>query len=111
MVKGGPPCCARATCTHSFSFSPSSLEELSRQRPRVRVPSSPPFFSAKSAVPSGARHIRFIGAVEPPARRFLRGCSRDEFENRAYVGRTALQGYAVEPPPGGVRHHSGVEEG
>jgi len=37
MVKSEPACCVGATCTHSFSFFPSSLEELSRQRPRVRV--------------------------------------------------------------------------
>jgi hypothetical protein len=36
-------CCAHATCAHSLSFPPSSLKELSRQRSRVRVPSSPPF--------------------------------------------------------------------
>src|SRR5215471_11274813 len=35
--------CVSATCAHSFSSLPTSSGELSRQRPRVRVPSSPPF--------------------------------------------------------------------
>ena len=35
--------CTSATCAYSFSFSPRLLGELSRQRSRVRVSSSPPY--------------------------------------------------------------------